>query len=55
MKKVAVAVALLLASIPFSPTGQEAKTFTGDDLKWGPASPALPTGRSRRCPCWRSF
>jgi quercetin dioxygenase-like cupin family protein len=44
MKNVAAAVALLLASVPFSATGQEAKIFTGDDLKWGPASPALPTG-----------
>ena len=44
MKKVAFAVALLVASIPFSATSQEAKVSTGDDLKWGPASPALPAG-----------
>jgi hypothetical protein len=29
MKKVAIAVAILFASLPFSATGQEAKTFTG--------------------------
>jgi quercetin dioxygenase-like cupin family protein len=44
MKKLGLAVALLVCSIPLSASAQEAKTFTGDDLKWGPASPALPTG-----------
>ena len=44
MKKLGLAVVLLVCSIPLSASAQEAKTFTGDDLKWGPASPALPTG-----------
>jgi quercetin dioxygenase-like cupin family protein len=44
MKKLGLAVALLVCSIPLSASAQEAKTLTGDDLKWGPASPALPTG-----------
>jgi quercetin dioxygenase-like cupin family protein len=44
MKKLGLAVTLLVCSIPLSASAQEAKTFTGDDLKWGPASPALPTG-----------
>src|SRR5215471_15062680 len=44
MKKMAIAVAVLLVAGPHSVTAQESKTFAGDDLKWGPASPALPTG-----------
>jgi quercetin dioxygenase-like cupin family protein len=44
MNKLVLAVALLVCSIPISASAQEATIRTGDDLKWGPASPALPTG-----------
>jgi hypothetical protein len=33
-----------LLRFPFLLPAKKRKTFTGDDLKWGPASPALPTG-----------
>ena len=44
MKKIVIAVALLAGAIPFSAIAQEAVTFQGDDLKWGPASPAMQKG-----------
>ena len=44
MKKLVFAAALLIGTVPFFATAQEAVVSTGDDLKWGPASPALPTG-----------
>jgi quercetin dioxygenase-like cupin family protein len=44
MKKLVIAAALLMSTVPFFATAQEAVVSTGDDLKWGPASPALPTG-----------
>jgi quercetin dioxygenase-like cupin family protein len=44
MKKLVIAAALLIGTVPFLATAQEAVVSTGDDLKWGPASPALPTG-----------
>jgi len=44
MKKIVIAVALLVGGVPFSAIAQEAATFQGDDLKWGPASPAMQKG-----------
>jgi len=44
MKKIVIAVALLVGAVPFSAIAQEAVTSQGDDVKWGPASPALQKG-----------
>jgi quercetin dioxygenase-like cupin family protein len=44
MKKIVIAVTLLVGAVSFSAIAQEAMTSQGDDVKWGPASPAMQKG-----------
>jgi quercetin dioxygenase-like cupin family protein len=44
MKKIVIAAALLIGAVSFSAIAQEAMTSQADDLKWGPASPAMQKG-----------
>jgi quercetin dioxygenase-like cupin family protein len=44
MKKIVTAVTLLVGAVSFSAIAQEAMTSQGDDVKWGPASPAMQKG-----------
>jgi quercetin dioxygenase-like cupin family protein len=44
MRKIALSLTLLIIGLPISAAGQQATIVQGDSLKWGPASPALPTG-----------
>jgi hypothetical protein len=42
MRKPVIAAAFLIAATPYFATAQEAVISTGDNMKWSPASPALP-------------
>ncbi len=44
MKRIVIAGALFVGALAFSAIAQEAAVSQADNLKWGPATPALSTG-----------